>query len=281
MRDVPRIISLLERLLPEYVVPVAPQSQHCYAGIGRPSQQGFDGEVNPLVALLEESSSLEVTYWVMRQQALNGDVDALSDLAWVWLNGKYWQADHERAGRLFRIAALQGSAVACFNLAQQHYYGKGVEVIYARVVRLYQRAFELGLTSVVALLGEVYGETVGVDAKDPTWRQDVGRAFVWYLKGAEQGDARCRFEVGYRLLTGHDVQRDIKAGQYWLELAAVAGIALAAEELAVFHSASGKTLRYLFWRDQAVALGSARAIGMKANDQLQSVQFAGTGSSRV
>ncbi|MDB6142182.1 MAG: Sel1 domain protein repeat-containing protein [Pseudomonas sp.] len=272
MPAVPRIISLLERLLPEYVVPVAPQSiqlMRLYAGIGRPSQQGFDGVVNPLVALLEESSSLEVTYWVMRQQALNGDIDALSDLAWVWLNGKYWQADYQRAARLFRLAALQGSAVACFNLAQQHYHGKGVDVIHARVARLYRRAFELGLAEGAAKLGDLYSESNGVEGMDASWRPNLAQAFAWYLKGAEKGDPRCRYEVGYRLLTGHEVPRDIKAGQYWLELAAVTGIADAAEALAVFHNASGKTLRYLFWRDQAVALGSERALGMKADDQLQ------------
>jgi TPR repeat protein len=277
MSAVPRIISLLERLLPEYVTPVTAHSiqlLHLYAGIGRPSQQGFEGEMNPLVALLEESSSLEVTYWVMRQQALNGDIDALSDLAWVWLNGKYWQADYQRAARLFRIAALQGSAVACFNLAQQHYYGKGMEAIYPRVARLYRRAFELGLTDAAAALGDLYGESVATEDAEPGWRPNIAQAFAWYLKGAEKGHPRCRYEVGYRLLTGHDVPRDIKAGQYWLELAAVTGIAAAAEALAVFHGAGGKTLRYLFWRDQAVALGSEQAIRMKADDQRQSVQQA-------
>ncbi|MDB5983173.1 MAG: Sel1 domain protein repeat-containing protein [Pseudomonas sp.] len=277
MPAVPRIISLLERLLPEYVSPVAAQSiqlMRLYSGIGRPSQQGFDGEVNPLVALLEQSSSLEVTYWVMRQQALNGDVDALSDLAWVWLNGKYWQADYQRAARLFRIAALQGSAVACFNLAQQHYYGKGVEVIYPRVAQLYRRAFELGLTEAAAGLGDLCCEPVDPEGPESGWQPDVARAFTWYLKGAEKGHGRCRYEVGHRLLTGHEVPRDIKAGQYWLELAAVTGIAAAAEALAVFHGASGKTLRYLFWRDQAVALGSEQAIRMKADDQQQNLQQA-------
>lgn len=277
MPAVPRIISLLERLLPEYVAPVSPQSiqlMRQYPGVGRPSQQGFDGVVNPLVALLEQSSSLEVTYWVMRQQALNGDIDALTDLAWVWLNGKYWQADYQRAARLFRIAALQGSAVACFNLAQQHYHGKGVEVIYPRVARLYRRAFELGLTEAAAELGDLCSESFEAEGPEPGWQANVARGFAWYLKGAEKGHARCRYEVGYRLLTGHEVPRDIKAGQYWLELAAVTGIAAAAEALAVFHGISGKTLRYLFWRDQAVALGSEQAIRMKADDQQQNIQLA-------
>jgi len=274
MSESARIISLLERLLPEHVEPVYAQASHLlrsYAGIGRPSQQGFEGEVNPLVALLEESSSLVVTYWVMRQQALNGDLGALNDLAWIWLNGKYWQADHARAERLLRIAALQGSAVAFFNLAQQHYFGKGVDVVYARVAGFYQRAFDLGMVPAAAALGDLYDEQVEPDGINSYWLHDPQRAFDWYLKGAEKGDPRCRFEVGYRLLHGRHVSRDIKAGQYWLELAAVTGIAAAAEELAVFHSFSGRSLRYLFWRDQAISLGSELAITMKADDQSRCV----------
>ncbi|WP_397452674.1 tetratricopeptide repeat protein [Pseudomonas sp. NA-150] len=277
MQDSLRIVSLLERVLPEYVAPGFVQHStwlQASPGIGLPSQQGFEGAVNPLVALLEESSGLSVTYWVMRQQALNGDIDTLNDLAWVWLNGKYWRADPALAGRLLRIAALQGSAAACFNLAQQHYFGRGVAVVYARVASFYRRAFDLGLVQAAARLGDLYDEQANAADVEPDWQREPKRAFDWYLQGAHKGDAGCRFEVGYRLLHGVDVPRDLKAGQYWLELAAVTGITAAAEELAVFHRFSGKTLRYLYWRDQAVSLGSERAINMKADDQLQVVQQA-------
>ncbi|MGV8864620.1 MAG: tetratricopeptide repeat protein [Pseudomonas sp.] len=277
MQDSPRIVSLLERLLPEYVAQGYanhPTLSRMYTSIGQPSQQDFEGAVNPLVALLEESSSLSVTYWVMRQQALNGDIDTLNDLAWVWLNGKYWQANYPLAGRLLRMAALQDSAVACFNLAQQHYFGKGVDVVYAQVASFYQRAFELGLVQAAASLGDLYNEPISVGDVEPSWQPDAQRAYDWYLQGAQKGDARCRFEVGYRLLYGVDVARDLKAGQYWLELAAVTGIIAAAEQLAVFHSFSGMNLRYLYWRDQAVLLGSELAISMKAYDLGQAVQQA-------
>ncbi|MCP5854495.1 hypothetical protein NL323_31630, partial [Klebsiella pneumoniae] len=68
------------------------------------------------------------------------------------------------------------------------------------------------------------------------WQVDLAQAYQWFLRGAERGEVRCRFEVGYRLLHGLSVDADIKAGLYWLELAAATGVMQAAEELAVHFS---------------------------------------------
>jgi TPR repeat protein len=81
-------------------------------------------------------------------QALLGKRAALNDLGWIWLNGKYWRGDTVLAGHLLRMAALQGNAVAWFNLGQQHYFGKGVEVSYANAAD-YRHAFERGMLHAV------------------------------------------------------------------------------------------------------------------------------------
>lgn len=117
-----------------------------------------------------------------------------------------------------------------------------------------------------AALGDLYEEEV-CDGEF-AWQVDVGCAYEWFLRGAEQGEARCRFEVGYRLLHGLHVATDIKAGLYWLELAAATGVMQAAEELAV-HFSSRDPGRYLDWRDRAVQLGSSLALAMKLEDQVQ------------
>ncbi len=97
---------------------------------------------------------------------------------------------------------------------------------------------------------------------------DPAKACEWFVRGAERGEARCRFEVGYRLLHGVCVEADIKAGLYWLELAAATGVMQAAEELAV-HFSRRDGSRYLDWRDRAVQMGSTLALAMKLEDQVQ------------
>ncbi|SNS03759.1 Sel1 repeat-containing protein [Pseudomonas japonica] len=266
------IYSLLGRLLPERVIS-APSRVHVrrlYTGVGMPAQRAALGESFSLVSLLDEAPDLQGVYADLRRQALAGSVAALNDLGWIWLNGRYWRADPVLAGHLLRMAALQGSAVAWFNLGQQYYFGKGVNISYASAAEYYRHAFEAGLAEAAAALGDLYEEeTCDSDEEPNPWCVDLGLACEWFLRGAQRGDARCRFEAGYRLLHGQQMPADSRAGVYWLELAAVAGVVQAAEELAVHFQEGGNELRYLFWRDQAIGLGSPLALTMKLEDQLR------------
>lgn len=263
MSAVSNIHSLLARLLPEQVICAptpAGRRQRLFAGVGLPSQRAL------LVSRLDEAADLQAVYADLRQQALAGNVAALNDLGWVWLNGKYWRADTVLAGHLLRMAALQGNAPAWFNLGQQHYFGKGVEASYVQAAECYRQAFERGMLHAAAALGDLYEEEV-CDA-GLGWQVDLVQAYQWFFRGAERGDARCRFEVGYRLLHGLCVEADLKAALYWLELAAAAGVMQAAEELAV-HFSRCDAARYLDWRDRAVQMGSSLALAMKLEDQVQ------------
>ncbi|MBC3476982.1 tetratricopeptide repeat protein [Pseudomonas taiwanensis] len=257
------IHSLLARLLPERVFssPIPAQRRlRQFAGVGMPSQRAL------LVRRLDEAVDVQVVYDDLRRQVLQGNVAALNDLGWIWLNGKYWHADTDLAGHLLRMAALQGHPVAWFNLGQQHYFGKGVATSYVQAAECYRQAFERGVLQAAAALADLYEEEVCDEQL--AWQVDFPQAYQWFLRGAEQGEARCRFEVGYRLLHGLTVARDVKAALYWLELAAAAGVMQAAEELAV-HFSRSDSARYLDWRDRAVRLGSSLALAMKLEDQVQ------------
>lgn len=263
------IHSLLARLLPERIAPVPAlpgQRQRLFVGVGMPSQALQGGERFGLIDRLDEAADLQAVYADLCSQALLGNVAALNDLGWIWLNGKYWRGDTVLAGHLLRMAALQGNAVAWFNLGQQHYFGKGVEVSYTNAAEYYRHAFERGMQHAAAALGDLYEEEV-CDG-EPPWQVDPLEAYQWFLRGAQRGETRCRFEVGYRLLHGLYVAADTKAALYWLELAAATGVMQAAEELAV-HFSSRDTARYQSWRDQAIQLGSTLALTMKLEDQVQ------------
>ncbi len=255
------IHSLLAYLLPRQVIgPSVPDRarQRRFAGVGTPSQKAL------LVTRLDQASDVQAIYADLRRQAVNGSVAALNDLGWIWLNGKYWQADTALAGRLLRMAAVQGSAAAWFNLGQQHYFGKGVERSYRWAGHCYRQAFERGMLNAAAALGDLYEEEVCDGELD--WRLDSLKAYTWFERGAACGDARCRFEIGYRLLHGLCGTADSKAGLYWLELAAADGVVQAAEELAV-HFTGCDAERYLHWRDRALQLGSALAATLNRDDQ--------------
>ncbi|MDZ5603026.1 tetratricopeptide repeat protein [Pseudomonas sp. RP23018S] len=258
------IHSLLERLLPATIMPVEARfgrRQRLFTGVGLP----VGGVRCALVLRFDAGDDPHVLYRDLRRAAVHGDVAALTDLGWTWLNGKYWRADPLLANHLLRMAALQGCATAWFNLGQQHYFGKGVDIAYAKAAEYYRHAFECGMTHAAAALGDLYEEEV-CDG-DQAWAVDPPAAYQWFLRGAQQGDARCRFEVGYRLLHGVQVAVDTRAGLYWLELASTAGVVQAAEELAL-HFSRRNAARYRHWRAQAIELGSRRAGGMGVDDRI-------------
>ncbi|MDO7912816.1 tetratricopeptide repeat protein [Pseudomonas sp. 22-AL-CL-001] len=258
--------SLLEHLLPTRIVPLAQERvrRDCL-GLGLPSRRTALGNRFTLISRLDEAVDLQSVYTELRAQALSGSVTVLTDLGWLWLNGTYWQANPLLARRLFRMAGRQGDATAWFNLAEQAYAGRGVEVSHAEAARCYEHAFEAGMDRAAAALGDLFEE--GWPSM-PFPRSAPSMAYRWFLKGAQRGEARCRFEVGRRLLQGTQVELDVKAGLYWLELAAAGGVVQAAETLTVYF-AQGDGAPYRHWRDHAILLGSRLALGLKLRDQVR------------
>jgi TPR repeat protein len=173
-----------------------------------------------LINRLDEASDLQAVYADLRRQALQGSVAALNDLGWIWLNGKYWRADTVLAGHLLRMAALQGNAAAGST------WGSSITSARASTLLcpgggLLPAGLRARMLHAAAALGDLYEEGV-------RWRPALagrpGAGLPVVHARAERGEARCRFEVGYRLMHGLYVEADIKAALYWLELAAAAGV---------------------------------------------------------
>ncbi|WP_434772859.1 tetratricopeptide repeat protein [Pseudomonas entomophila] len=258
--------SLLEYLLPRRIVSLSPARQRPgFVSLGLPSRRTALGDSFTLIACLEETVDMQAVYAELRAQALVGSVTVLTDLGWIWLNGTYWRGDPHLARRLLRMAGLQGDATAWFNLARQHHVGQGVTRCHAEAARCYENAFERGLVQAAAALGDLFQQ--GWPSTPPR-PGDPSLACHWFLQGAQRGEARCRFELGRRLLYGVQVEPDVRAGLYWLELAAAGGVVQAAEALAVYF-AHGHETPYRHWRDHAIGLGSHLALGMKLKDQVR------------
>ncbi|MFR0675995.1 tetratricopeptide repeat protein [Enterobacterales bacterium AW_CKDN230030176-1A_HGKHYDSX7] len=264
MSAVSTLHSLLEHLLPTRIKPLARLPRGAVS-LGLPSRRTALGDGFTLIAHLDEAVDLQVAYAELRAQALAGSVTVLTDLGWLWLNGTYWQADLRLAHRLLRMAALQGDATAWFNLAVQRYVGRGVEVSYTDAARYYEHAFEAGMAGAAAALGDLFEADWPAM---PACQEIPSMAYRWFLRGAQAGEARCRFEVGRRLLHGMQVESDIKAGLYWLELAVAGGVVQAAEVLTAYF-AQGNETPYRHWRDHAIRLGSHWALGLKLKDQVR------------
>lgn len=102
------------------------------------------------------------------------------------------------------------------------YYYRGyaflAEGLYVSAAQDYERALELdpGNSTVLAELGRLYADGAGVEKNSAT-------AFKLFLKAARGGNEKAGLYVGYALLGGVGVTRDVPKARYWLREAANTG----------------------------------------------------------
>lgn len=276
------VFNLMDILLPraELVEFVEPgEALLLYAGIGMPSIRvpelvGKAGNTyheikagNPLLGLVDPIR-LRIRYVQLREQALNGDEDALNDLGWLWLNGSRLKPNPELARRLFKVAAAMGSAEALYNLAELAFYGKGLAVDPDLAIDYYEQAFKAGIPCAAAALGGLY------ESGDDSIPADHSKAVSWYMRGAAEQDVVACFSLGKLALDESSPEYDPPLGLYWLQRAAMSGLVLATERLADFYFSLFDSpldpdgLLFRFWRDLAISQGSFWAMELRALDKV-------------
>ncbi len=261
-----RIISLLEHLLPpaeRLGIETQDGLLRLYAGIGLAASGA-----NDLLSDCEGVEAARSHYARLRRQALAEDADALNDLGWLWLNGRWLPGDPGKAYRLFKLAVALGSAQALFNLGEQYYYGKGVAVGLALANDYYELAWERGVIPAARALGGLLEERARERCADPA------RAAEWYRRAASEGDGDAALLLGNLLLDEALGCLDEMQGTWWLQVAAAQGCMVAAERLAHFFAGGFRfpdPQRYLYrlWRDHALRMGSSLAREMKTLDDAE------------
>ena len=268
------VFNILDSLLPradlvEFAEP--DEILLLYAGIGMPSLRvlEFSGRktgisyyeikaANPLWVLVDPIK-VRNRYAELREQALGGDEDALNDLGWWWLNGSRLKSNPALARRLFKLAAVMGSAEALFNLAELAFYDGGLEVNPRLAIDYYEQAFEAGIPCAALALGGLY------ESGDEGVIVDHGKAISWYKRGAAEHDARACFSLGRLALDESSPEHDPALGLYWLQWAAMRGEVQASERLANLYYSPFESppdpdgLLFRFWRDLAITQGSSGA----------------------
>ncbi len=274
------VFNLMDNLLPraEDVELAGPDElQRLYAGIGMPALRVMElsgpagvsyheiKAANPLLGLVDPIR-IRNRYVELREQALEGDEDALNDLGWWWLNSSRLKPNPALAKRLLKIAAVMGSAEALFNLAELAFYGKGLAVNPGLAIDYYEQAFESGIICAAEALGSLY------ERGDEDVIADHGKAISWYKRGAAEHDSMACFSLGRLALDESSPEYDPALGLYWLQWAAMRGQVLATERLANLYFSPFESppdpdgLLFRFWRDLAISQGSDWAVKLCAVD---------------
>lgn len=148
--------------------------------------------------------------------AERGDVDAMTELAVCFEEGKRFPKDLTESLNWYQKAAEKGHAEAQFRLAQKYSNGLGVSKNETEAVKWYQKAAEQGNAEAQLELGKCYYFGEGVDT-------DYKKAVKWYRAAAEQGNGSAQLKLARCYESGVGVNKDYAEALAWYLKAAERG----------------------------------------------------------
>ncbi len=212
---------------------------------------------------LDHPSPAEALDWY-KKAAQQGSVDAETDIALMYANGKGVTRDPAQAVAWFRRAAEGGDASAQYNLALMYERGEGVQRDYKEAIRWHTAAADQNLIPPLLALAEIYlqppNSTITADvskgmqyyqraadlgsapaevalgtifSKGLLGKADYDQALGWYKKAADKGEPDGEFALGVSYAMGHGVPVDYALARRWLTAAANQGQIEAQYDMAI------------------------------------------------
>ena len=119
-----------------------------------------------------ESGNYKSAFTQLQPLASDGNVEAQSNLAWLYRNGAGTQRDDGKALYWYLLAAKQGDAYAQYNYAEMCEQGLGIAQSFETAAHWYEKAAMQGQVNAQFSLGEMYLDGAGVEA-------DLVKAYAW------------------------------------------------------------------------------------------------------
>ena len=130
-------------------------------------------------------------------KADTGDVEAMSDLGWMYEEGKGQpgsKPDFKEAIKWYTKAADAGNTEGMYNLGVMYYEGKGQpgnKPNFKEAIKWYKKAADVGYVDAMYNLGWMNEEGIGRPGNKPNFKE----AIKWYTKAADAGDKEAKGKV--------------------------------------------------------------------------------------
>ena len=166
-----------------------------------------------LIVALVAQVQAEVTYSKeLEKKAMNGDANAMNDLAICYAEGKGIAKDASKAIDLWQQAASKGNQTAMLYLGDAYYYG------YHGMTKSYEKALEYWLKATDKSyawekLATHYCFGYGVT-------QDYAEVVKWAGKAANAGKHYSQYLLGFCYYYGKGIDKDTEEGADWILKAA-------------------------------------------------------------
>lgn len=194
-----------------------------------------------------------------QKAADEGNLYALTNLAWYSIYGTDGQVDMAKGIRMFEQGANAGNPYAQASLGWLYREGyNGTRKDYDEAIKWYRKSAEQGYANGQATMGWFYREGLGT-------ARDLTLSLEWYKKGAEGGDINAMSSVGYAYQSGLGVPVDYAEARKWYEKAAALNDYYSMASLGwLYDAGNGVKQDYaqaISWYEKAANGGNTYAMG--------------------
>lgn len=158
--------------------------------------------------LMEEGREAEA-FALVEKAADAGSIPMLTNLAWMYDEGRGVAEDDAKAAQLYRDAAASGHPFAQWRLGMMIDAGEAPGELF-EAVSLFKQAVYQGNTNAMTSLAVMYATGRGVE-------QDFDQTRMYYEMAARQGNAHAVQGLGVLFANGQGVEKNMgEAIAYWL-----------------------------------------------------------------
>ncbi|KAJ8661312.1 hypothetical protein O0I10_003062 [Lichtheimia ornata] len=173
--------------------------------------------------------------------------------------------------KLYELAAKGGIDKAYVELGRMYRIGYGVHQDHQKAYQYFEQGAKRGDAQCNFMLGVYHSSQMGVV------EENQEKAFKYFQKAAMRGMPEAQYNVGFRFLKGHGVQRNTYNAAEFLRMAAMQGFQLAQINLGAMYMQGDGVKKDMdearHWLEKAAALGGK--MGQDAQQRLASLDGAG------
>ncbi len=207
-----------------------------------------------------ERGDYDTAYREWYSLAIQGDALAQYNLGVGYYY--YYKQNYPEAAKWIRPSAEKGLAAAQHDLGSMYYLGKGVREDFAQAAHWYRLSAEQGLPMGQYNLGALYYAGQGVP-------QNFKLAATWFFRAVKAGVPMAKINLGTMYEKGLGVRQDYAEAVKWYRLAAEQSVVSALKSTGLFEESGGSLPGpnaeiYTLMVEQALAAGKYNLGGMYA-----------------
>lgn len=182
-----------------------------------------------------------------------GSPDAALQLGFMYQDGRGVKEDPAKAFEFIQYAADHGDAWGMYFLGKFYFNGYGTQKDIDQALTCYEKAENMGFEEA----GEIL---IGKYASRDEPGIDLRRAFEYFFKKAQEGNAEAQFWLGEAYKSGRGVEQDNSLAKEWFRRAADNGHMTAQYVMGLLMKKEGNTALAAAYWEKAAAAGDPGAM---------------------